>query len=295
MSIKITEIQRFCMHDGPGLRTTVFFKGCPLRCAWCHNPETQKREGEMLFYSQRCIGCAACADVCKNSAQVCEGERRLDRQLCASCGACAEVCPTGALETVGREYTVSELMSVIERDRAFYGEMGGVTLSGGEPFLQGEGAALLLEECKRVGINTAVETCGFADFEAVLRALPHTDLFLWDVKDTDSERHKAFTGVDNARITENLRRADSLGARIRLRCILVGGVNTCEAHYIALGQLSASLSNCEGVEFIPYHAYGGSKATLLGLPDNGRTEWIPDKNELERARKTVSSFGIKVY
>ena len=283
------------MHDGPGLRTTVFFKGCPLRCAWCHNPETQKREGETLFYSQRCIGCAACSEVCKNSAQVCEGERRLDRQLCASCGACAEVCPTGALETVGREYTASELMSVIERDRAFYGEMGGVTLSGGEPFLQGESAALLLEECKRVGINTAVETCGFADFEAVLRALPHTDLFLWDVKDTDSERHKAFTGVDNARITENLRRADSLGARIRLRCILVGGVNTCEAHYIALGQLAASLSNCEGVEFIPYHAYGGSKATLLGLPDNGRTEWIPDKNELERARKTVSSFGVKVY
>ena len=202
--LRVTEIQRFCMHDGPGVRTTVFLKGCPLRCAWCHNPETQRAEPELLLNVARCIGCLACVSVCPSEAQAFDSIRTVDRDNCRACGACAEVCPTAALEVCGREYTAGELADVIERDRAFYGERGGVTLSGGEPLLQGEGILALLRECRERGIPTAVETCGFADPSVIEAAVPHVDLFLWDVKDTDDVRHKRYTGVSSARIIENL-------------------------------------------------------------------------------------------
>ena len=293
--LRVTEIQRFCMHDGPGVRTTVFLKGCPLRCAWCHNPEAQMAEPELLLNAARCIGCLVCVSVCPSGAQAFAPVRTADRDTCRACGACSEACPTAALEICGREYTADELADVIERDRAFYGERGGVTLSGGEPLLQGEGTLALLRECRERGIPTAVETCGFADPSVIEAAVPHVDLFLWDVKDTDDVRHKRYTGVSCARIIENLRRADSLGAKTRLRCILVKGVNTDAAHYRALAELAVSLAGCEGVEFIPYHAYGGSKATLLGLPDNGNAAWIPEKEDVTAARAAVASHGIKVY
>lgn len=293
-TLKVTEIQRFCMHDGPGIRTTVFFKGCPLRCAWCHNPETQNADAELLFYSNKCIGCSACAEVCPSGAHTVKGTHIYDRDKCIFCFECAESCPAVALETCGKDLTVGHILSELEKDRAFFGKDGGVTLSGGEPFVQ-KNIVDLLKACKDKDFSVAVETCGHANTDVVLAAVPFVDLFLWDIKDTDSQRHKQYIGTDNALILKNLHAVDGSGARIRLRCILVNGVNTFASHYLKIAETAASLSNCEGVELLPYHAYGGSKTKLIGGEDNGRRDWIPEKAELERAIKIISEQGVKAF
>lgn len=259
----IANIQRFCVHDGPGVRTTVFFKGCPLKCAWCHNPETQSPEKEEMYYKSKCIGC----------------------------GQCAIECPTGARETVGREYTLNEIMGIIEKDRVFYGENGGVTLSGGEPFLQKEEVISLLKKCKEHNINTCVETCGYFDSDILLDTVSLTDLFLWDVKDTDSQRHKKYTGVSNEKIIKNLIKADSLGAKTQIRCILVNGVNTDEGHYAKIAELYQKLKHCQGVEFISYHPFGNSKYEALDRSFSGGDQWIPTKEQLSYAQEFLNKKG----
>ena len=293
-TLLVTEIQRFCMHDGPGIRTTVFLKGCPLRCAWCHNPETQKRTPELLFTVGRCIGCGACAAVCPAGAHALAETHGIDRTRCIACGRCAEVCPSRALEISGREMTVEEILAAVERDRAFYGAEGGITLSGGEPLLAGEGAVALLRACRERGIPTAVETAGAFDLALIPALLPLVDLFLFDVKDTDDARHRTYVGASNVPILANLRRLSEGGARIRMRCILVAGVNTDEAHATALTRLARSLPSLVGVELLSYHAYGGSKATLLGFPDNGRMDWIPDEETVHAFRARLLSGGVCV-
>ena len=282
------------MHDGPGVRTTVFLKGCPLRCLWCHNPETQKRTKELLFYGQKCVGCRACG-ACPNGVHSFDPVRRLDRDKCTACGECADLCPTRALEVCGKEMTVDQILHEAKKDLAFYGKSGGVTISGGEPFMQARETIELLHACKAFGIPTAVETCGFGDEATFIEAVPFTDLFLWDIKDTSPQRHKSFTGVSNETILRNLRAVDAVGGKTRLRCILVNGVNTDGTHYKAVAELAASLSHCEGVEWLPYHAYGGSKSDALGLGDNGVPTMIPSADELELAKKTVADLGIYVF
>lgn len=281
----VTEIQRFCMHDGPGVRTTVFFKGCPLRCQWCHNPETQKAAPELLYYPTKCIGCRLCESVCPKGVHAFEGEHTLKREKCVACGACVKVCPSRALELCGRETSIEELLTALLKDRAFYGEAGGVTLSGGEPLMQGEKLVDLLAACKEKGLSTAIETCGYGELSLIEKVIPYTDLFLWDVKDTDALRHRQYTGVSNEKILENLRAADALGAKTRLRCILVNGVNTDETHYRKVSELALSLKHCEGVEWLPYHAYGGTKSVFIGEPDNGNKLWIPTKEQLAKANE----------
>lgn len=292
-TLTVTEIQRFCMHDGPGVRTTVFLKGCPLRCKWCHNPETQRAERELFFYEQKCISCGACADACTHGAHRLDGGHILDRERCAACFACADACPTGALSVCGREMTVEEICAAVERDRAFYGGTGGVTLSGGEPLCQ-RAAVELLRACRMRGISTAVETCGHVSLEVLCDAIKYTDLLLWDIKDTDSERHKKHTSVYNEKIMSNLKEADRRGAKTRLRCIIVNGVNTDERHYERLAQLALSLCGCEGVELLPYHAYGGSKAVLIGGEDNGNAEWIPTSKQISEAKEFLRLRGVTV-
>ncbi len=291
--LTVSEIQRFCMHDGPGIRTTVFLKGCPLRCAWCHNPETQMAESELLFYDSKCIFCGACV-TCPSSVHAVGDTHTIDRDKCMACGACVEECPTGAIEICGTKYSIDAILSILLRDSAFYTENGGVTLSGGEPLIHKEAAVGLLKACKEAGLSTAVETCGYVDAETVKAAIPYTDLFLWDVKDTDPERHKKHTGVSNERILKNLILADSLGAKTRLRCILVNGVNTDKKHYEELARLVNSLSLCEGIELISYHAYGGTKAVFIGKTDNGRREWIPTDAQMSEAREIIRGHGAKV-
>ena len=290
IKLKVTEIQRFCMHDGPGVRTTVFLKGCPLRCAWCHNPETQKREAELLYYVGKCIGCGACASVCSEGVHLVGKNHTLDRAKCIKCGVCAENCPTGALELCGGEMSIDEVLAVVEKDKAFYGDNGGITVSGGEPFMQANALWELLKECKKRGISTAVETCGYANVEAILAAVPYVDLFLWDVKDTDTDRHTVYTGVSNRKILDNLYAANEAGARVRLRCILVNGVNTCIDHYKNVAEIAERINNLDGVELIPYHAYGGTKSTLLGFEDSGRVEWIPTDAQIEAAKGVLKKY-----
>ena len=292
--LKVTEIQRFCMHDGPGVRTTVFLKGCPLRCKWCHNPETQKTVKEILFYQNKCIGCQSCVSACKNNAHTICDTHYIDRQKCTACGDCANSCPTGALELSGVDMGINDILSVVEKDGAFYGDNGGVTISGGEPFLQGQGTVDLLKACKKLGLNTAVETCGHFDSEILKDAVSLVDIFLWDIKDTDSARHKRYTGVSNDLILKNLYLANDLGAKIRLRCILVNGVNTFDSHYQELSKIALSLKNLDGVEFIPYHAYGGTKSVFIGEVDNGNKAWIPTEKQVARAKEVLSNNGVLV-
>ena len=294
MKLNITEIQRFCMHDGPGVRTTVFLKGCPLHCAWCHNPETQKYKPELFFYPNKCIGCNACEASCPKGVHSLNKKHSINREKCILCGKCVENCPTGALEICGEECTAKEILSVVEKDRAFYGESGGITLSGGEPFVQGEAAIELLKACKEKGFSTAVETCGYADAETLRKAVEFVDLFLWDIKDTDDKRHKQYTGVSNKKILENLSVINELGAKIRLRCILVNGVNTDKTHYKELAVIAKKINNFDGLELVPYHAYGGTKSVFLGFADSGRTEWVPAEQQILEAKTILKSVDVNV-
>jgi pyruvate formate lyase activating enzyme len=205
------------------------------------------------------------------------------------------MCPTGALEICGNKYTISEILSVVEKDIAFYGDLGGVTISGGEPFAQKESTVALLKACKEKGVHTVVETCGYADADALCAAIPFVDLFLWDIKDTDDERHKKYTGVPTQMIWDNLVLADASGANTRLRCILINGINTNEAHYHKIAKIASSLSHCEGVEWIPYHAYGGAKNMFLGGWDSGRKEWIPTPEQMEKAKEIVKSADVNLF
>ncbi len=302
MTLPVTDIQRFCMHDGPGVRTVVFLKGCPLRCAWCHNPEGKRMKQEILFYESKCIGCGACCAVCSTGAQMLLPTRSYERDKCVGCTACAEVCCTEALVSAKREMSISEVMDVISRDRAFYGEvsnhgrtLGGVTVSGGEPMAHPDETLALLDAARKAGFSTAVETCGHFDPAYLPYLADAADLLLWDVKDTDAHRHKQYTGVSNEQILANLREIDRLGGHTRLRCILVAGVNTYDEHYAALSRLALSLQHCEGVEFLPYHAYSGSKMLPLGMPDNGIVDWIPTPETVEYAKCFLRECGVVTF
>ena len=288
-TLPVTAIQRFCMHDGPGIRTTVFLKGCPLRCRWCHNPETQSASTGIFFDDTKCIGCMACS-VCPEGAQRNEsGFRTFDRSACVRCGKCADVCPTGALKKDNRDMTVDEITDAVLRDAAFYGKTGGITVSGGEPTVHPEGLIELLEKCKSLGMTTAIETCGFFDPKWIPNLCRVTDLFLWDFKDSDEERHLANTGVSGRRIVENLREVDRLGGKTVLRCILLKGINTDEAHFRAIRALRDSLSGCRGAELLPYHPRGESKGRMLGAETSFHNrKYIPDAEDLQRAERILS-------
>lgn len=292
--MRISDIQRFCMHDGPGVRTTVFFKGCPMKCAWCHNPELKRAKRELLFYSTKCIGCGICAS-CKNGVHVFSGLHKIARELCTACGECAANCPSDALTVSGREMTADEIFAEVMKDAAFYGDTGGVTVSGGEPLMQPDGVKELLRICKNAGISTAIETSGCFDTEILRDIVPLCDLFLWDVKDTDSERHLKYTGKDNRLILENLYMADSLGAKTRLRCILVNEVNTNETHYEKVADIACELQGCEGVEFLPYHPYGTSKNNALGIDDCGCNEWIPSSQTIADAKEHMRKRDVNLF
>ena len=288
--LPVTKIQKFCTHDGPGIRTTVFLKGCPLRCLWCHNPETQSARLEFFHSPQFCIGCGACVQVCP--AGVHTTGKKPQRSLCTGCMACAEACPTGALEACAKAMTPEEIVAEVLKDRAFYGADGGLTLSGGEPLLHGRAILPLLRKVKEAGITTAIETCGVFEPALLEEFVPLTDLFLWDVKDTDPVRHKENTGGALETVLSNLRQADDMGAKTRLRCILLRGVNLNPVHLRNLCELYHHLRGCEGIELLPYHTYGDAKNEQLGRASSAHPEWIPTDEQMADACTFIEQHAV---
>lgn len=263
VDVNITEIQRFCMHDGPGIRTVVFFSGCPLRCKWCHNPETQSFAQQIYFDAKKCLLCGACT-VCSRGVHHFGNDCHfLERNRCIKCGECTQICPSAALTMVRKTLPVEDVLEEVLRDKAFYGANGGITLSGGEPMAQPEAAIELLKLAKQAGISTAVETCGYFDPKYLPALCENADVLLWDYKDSDDARHMENTGVSQSKILENLHAADALGTKIILRCILIDDINNNQAHFDAIEKLKCSLKNCVGVDFLPCHNMGEAKARML--------------------------------
>jgi len=260
---RVFDIQHFCVSDGPGIRTTVFLKGCPLGCAWCHNPESKKSASQLMLDSEKCVLCGSCAAVCR-CHQVTESLHTVDFENCTACGKCAEICPAGALEISGRDMSAEEVVSEAAKDMPFYRESGGLTISGGEPLFQPDFTLDIAERARARGIRVCVETSGFGKPDAVAKLSGLVQLFLWDIKLTDDTLHKKYTGVSNSLILENLRLADSLGAGIILRCPVIPGVNDNYEHYAATAKIALSLKNARGIELEPYHSLGVSKALRLG-------------------------------
>ncbi len=264
----IFNIQKFCINDGPGIRTTVFFKGCPLRCRWCHNPESNKTVSELLFSADKCIFCKKCALVCKNGVHVLNDCHMVLRENCTFCRECEKVCPTDALNVAGKKVTSEEVINAVLSDKEFFEDSdGGVTLSGGEPFMQYEFMLEILKKAKENSLHTCIETCGFTDREKMLEAAAFTDIFLFDIKLTDNSLHKKYTGAGNEKILGNLKALDERGSKIILRCPVIPGVNDTAEHLKGIAEIGNSLKNVMGIEIFPYHDLGTSKLLRLGKSD----------------------------
>jgi pyruvate formate lyase activating enzyme len=263
----IFDIQRTSLHDGPGIRTSVFLKGCPLHCAWCHNPESQSKAKEISFRPESCAGCGDCVKTCQHGAHsIVDGIHHYDRFLCEQCGDCVETCLYEALKLAGRQQTVSEVMAIVLRDRLFYEQSGGgLTVSGGEPMFQTEFTLELLKTAKSEGLHTCLDTCGWASQRAYEQVLPFVDLFLFDYKVTDPLVHKKWTGVSNELILSNLDFLVREGARIRLRCPLVQGINATPEHLAGIAALSERYPGLDGIDLMTYHNVGNSKYERYGL------------------------------
>lgn len=257
-------IQRFSIHDGPGVRTTVFLKGCNVNCRWCHNPEGIPMKPMIGFNSAKCIHCGGCVAVCpENCHQIVEGKHKFNRQACVACGKCADICPVQALELIGKHMTVEEVMKVIRKDLRYYKDGGGVTFSGGEALMQKAFVMELLRRCKAEGIHCAVETNGVHRFETYQEVMSLVDLFLMDYKATDPVVHKEYIGCDNRRILENMKRLHDAGAKVLVRCPIIPGVNDNKEHFDAIAQLTTIYPNLVGTEILPYHKLGVSKAQRI--------------------------------
>ncbi len=292
----IFDLHRFSIHDGPGLRTTVFFKGCPLRCLWCHNPESQDPRPERMEREERCLRCGACLAACPQGA-ISESEGRLvtDARLCTRCGACAEVCFAEARQIAGRSQTAGQVLAEIERDLIFFDQSrGGATFSGGEPLRQPDFLLALLQGCRARGIHTALDTCGEAAWETLERVRPWVDLFLYDLKLMDPGRHARFTGVTNERILENLRRLAAAGHAIWLRVPVIPGVNDDRENLQALGHFAALLPGIQQVTLLPYHHAAAGKYERLGAAYPLPQVAPPGEQAMGEIARMLEAYGLPV-
>ena len=274
MNATIFDIQRLSVHDGPGIRTTVFMKGCNLRCVWCHNPEGLDGGIIARFFAAECIGCGSCG-----------GNRSLDN---------VDVCPAEAIRPSGRVVTADELMTELLRDRAFYSTDGGVTFSGGECLLQSDFVAEVCARLHREGVSTAIDTAGLVPWESIAKTLPVCDLYLYDVKCADTALHRRFTGVSNDRILENLRRLSSAGAKIWIRIPVIPDFNDNMAELSRVAGIVASLDRVDAVALMPYHSLGVSKYETLGMTPPYTTEKQIEKADLDVFKAIFTRKGLKV-
>ena len=293
----ITNIQKFSIHDGDGIRTTVFFKGCPLKCEWCHNPETQRFEKEMQVDREKCTGCGTCASVCPNGAVRMTEDHRpsWDPKACTFCGKCENFCPAGVREIVGREYTVKELTKELMKDQMFYEESGGgVTFSGGEVMSMDMDFILAMaKELKRQDVTLTIDTCGYVPYERFEKILPYVNTFLYDVKVMDPELHKKYMGTDNKLILENLIRLSQDWARIYIRIPTIKEVNGNEENMKeTIAFLKQHDIHPAGVNLLPYHDTGSGKYAKLDMEYKGTDLHAPDKEEMEALAALFVNAGF---
>ena len=292
----VTNIQRFSIHDGPGIRTTVFLKGCNLRCFWCHNPETLKPKAELQIFPDRCIGCGVCFDRCPQGAHVAaNGSRLFRRELCVACGTCVETCYAQSLVLVGESKTVEEVVEEVLRDRPFYERSdGGVTLSGGEPLLQLAFSRAILARCKEENLHTAIETAANFPWERVEAILPVTDLVMMDIKLMDADKHRAATGVSNERILDSAQRLGQSGKPLIVRTPVVPGVNDQEDEIAAIAAFVATLPNLLYYELLPFHPMARGKYESLDMDYRAQGLKSPSKERMEALADVARRVDIEV-
>lgn len=298
----IFNIQKYNMYDGPGVRTLIFFQGCPLRCKWCANPEGMIRKPRIMFKSNMCVDCGACVDVCPVGKHVFSNEtmkHEVRRDIdCIGCGKCVDACLKSALSVVGEVKTISELLEIVEEDRTFYEVSGGgVTLGGGEVLMQPEAASSLLMACKQEGINTAIETCGYAKLESVLKVAEFTDLFLFDIKHINSDKHFQWTGVRNEQILENLQELLRRKYNVKIRMPLLKGVNDCQDDIENVMKFLTPFKdykNFKGVDLLPYHKMGVNKYNQLGVEYPITGDPSLSNEDLDRIEGWIKKYDLPV-
>jgi len=291
----VFDVRRFSVHDGPGIRTTVFLKGCPLRCAWCHNPEGLSAAPEVVWRGERCIRCGTCIATCPEEALAWTGEAPvLDGTRCTLCGDCADVCYADAREVLGRTMTVDDVLAAVERDRPFYEESGGgVTVSGGEPLAQPAFLVELLAQCRARDLHTVLDTSGYAPWTVLDAVRGDVALFHYDLKLIDDARHRVVTGVSNVLILENLARLAAEGHDVVVRLPLVPGVNDDDGNLLATGRLAVELG-IRRIDVLPYHRLGGDKYGRLGRDSTMPETETPSRAQVEAAVGTLRDCGLTV-
>ena len=291
----IFDIKRFAIHDGHGIRTTVFFKGCPLKCIWCHNPESIYNEKQLGFLAHKCVNCGTCVRVCPSGAHSLDKNHihHFDRSKCLLCGKCATACRNKALALYGRKVSVEEIFPLLIQDKDYYEEsQGGVTLSGGEALLQGEFCLELLKCLKEEGIHTAVDTSGFVRTEVIEKVLPYTDIFLFDIKHMDSDTHRKMTGQPNELILTNLKKICNLGGKVEIRMPFVPDCNDDSANIHAMGRFLQGLPGIERIKILPYHEFARTKYVSLDMEDTMPHVRMPEDSDIDRAVTILQSYGL---
>ena len=292
----IFNVQKYCLHDGPGIRTTVFLKGCPLCCAWCHNPESQLARTEIAVVQNRCTACGECRRACPfGQAAAGKGPMPTDAAECTVCGQCAEACPTGARQMIGERRTIAEIMEAVLQDRIFYEDSGGgVTFSGGEPLTQPAFLKAMLEACRAEGLRTAVDTCGFARADVLLDVAGSSNLVLYDLKLMDDARHRQYTGVSNGPILTNLRALARAHQNIWLRMPVIPGINDREEDWQAAAGLAAGLHGIRQVNLLPYHKFGLFKSRRMSHPSALESVEPPSPERMEHVAGIFRECGLDV-